>query len=678
MTDVQVPQINPEQLDAFGKMMFALYQTHITDRKAAEERWMQNLRQYRGIYDPEIKIPSDQSRAYPKLTRWKIIGTVARLMQMLFPQTEKNWGIKPSPMPDLSVAQLQEVLDKLVADKAQGGDPAQVVLADEEIEKAIVDFAKGKSERMSLKIDDDLQEMEFITLARKVVFSAALYNIGVLTGPLHVKKKARTWVRNQFTGRYEAVEVDKYKPLYEFMRVWDYYPDMTAQSLDKQDGTFERHILTRQQVQELADRPDFLADRINDWLRKHQEGNYKAQWWETVMRGEPKGDRTYATKEGRKYEAASYWGTVTGHNLRHAGVRIADADLGKSFQANVWTLEDTVIKARLAPLDDTKRHHVFVFEDDDLSLLGNGLADVLRDSQLAVCETARATLDNASVVGPMVEVNDDLLVPGQDTSIRKHKTWRREGEGAAAGYPAVRDISVNSHLNELSAVMQMFIDFADKESGLPPQSLGDVSGGGSEALRTQKNASMFLGAAALPIRDTVRNYDSFTISVITSLVKWNEKYDPNPSRDGDHDIIARGSTSLIAKEVLAGSLENFRAGVTPDEAPHLNVRGLLEARAKANDIPVEDVLLPKDVAEQNIKAQQEASQRTQQVTEAQIHAQVQELVTRAVKNIAAAHKDDASIENDAGRLLVEALASGDETRIKEQVANKPAPAKAAA
>ena len=672
----EIPVINEEQLNSFGTRLFALFGIHETDRKAAEDRWLKNMRQFRGIYDPEILalIDADKSKAYPKLTRKVVIGTVARLMQMLWPQTEKNYGVRNSPIPDLSQAQLQEVLDTLVNAKAQDGDPAQVQLADDEIEKAIVAFAKGRAEKMELKVDDDLQEMEFITLARRVVFSAVLYNVGVLAGPFNLKFKARKWQRNQFTGKYEALEVDKYKPLYEFRLVWDHYPDMTAKTLVAQDGAFDRHIMTRAQVEELIERPDFMGDRITAWLTQNAGGNYKPKWWETVIKGEPKSDQTYVSqKETRKYELLSYWGAVTGHELRAAGIEVDGAQLSKTFYANAWTIDNWVIKAKLSPFKgQVRQHHYFVFEEDDLSLLGNGQSDTMRDSQLSLGEVTRAALDNSSVVGPMAVVNDDHLAPGQDTSIRKHKTWHIEDMPSNAQITnAVANFTIDSHISELLALRQAILDFSSEESGLPPPSLGDVSQGGSEALRTQGGASMFLGAAALPVRDTVRNYDSFTMSVINSLVQWNRKFDPDPARDGDHTVIARGSTSLIAKEVLALSLDAVRQTVTPDEAPHIKTRKLLQMRLKARDVPLDEIMEDEDVANATIKRNAEMQQKTQQQQMALIEAQVHEALAKAVASIAKAHKDDAGIEQNAAALVLEAISAGHENAIKEKAANKP-------
>lgn len=657
------PVIDEAQLNNLGQRIFGMWPVYVSDRRMIEERWLRSLRQVRGIYDPEIQsmIPADRSRAYPKMTAWMVRGTIARLMQMLFPQTEKNYGVKASPLPDLTVEQLQQVLDQLVQTAAQGGDPSQVQLTDEMIEKGIREFAKGKADNMETKIDDDLQEMEFITLARKVVRSATIYNIGILEGPLHMLGKARTWQRDVNTGAYKAIEVDKYKPLFEFLPVWNYYPDLTATDIMKQDGAFTRLIMTRQEVEALGDRPDFLSDRINNYLKTNTSGNYKAQWWETLMKSEPKSAQaSIQRKESRKYEVLSYWGGATGLEIRSAGVTVKDSDLTKMFHANIWMIDNVVIKAKLAPLgEQIRHHHIFVFEDDDLSILGNGLCDTLRDTQLSLCETVRAVLDNASVIGPMAEINEDMLTPGQSRAISKHKTWLRESNGGQSdAIPAVRNINVDSHIGELLPLIQLFLGFGDKESGLPPASLGDTSQGGSEALRTQRNASMFLGAAALPVRDTVRNYDTFTISLISALVAWNQKYDPNPVRDGDHNIIARGSTSLIAKEVLAQSLEDFKAGLTPDEMPYIKTRELLMARSRANDIPIEDLMEDEDKAEQIIQQNAQIQQQAQQGQMDLVTAQVKEVLTRALEHEAKAQSEGAQVGITVFQTIIDAINSG--------------------
>lgn len=675
MPDLNPPVIDDAQLNKLGQRLFGVFGTYETDRRAIEERWLKNLRQYRGVYDPDVlgMIPADRSKAYPRMTAWTVKGTLARLMQIAFPQSEKNYGIKNSPMPDLSAEQLQQVLDTLVASK--GGDPSQVVLADEEIEKAIAAFAAGKAERMELKVDDDFQEMDYLSLARKVMRSAIVYGPGILKGPLHRKMKARAWSKNPFTGVYTAEEVEKRKPLFEFVPVWNYYPDLTAMSLDNQDGEFERLILSRTEVQALADRPDFLGDRIGKYLHNNEYGNYRARWFESQIKGEPKSAQAPVQgKESRKFEALSFWGNVTGREIRSAGIEVSDDKLGQMFHANVWMIDQVVIKAKLAPFGSEIRHyHQFIFEDDDLSIVGNGLPETLRDSQLSLAETVRAALDNMSVIGPMVEINTDMLAPGESYKISKHRSWLRESIGGQSdAIPAVRNITVDSHLTDLLRLVEVFLGFADKESGLPPPAMGDTSGGGSEALRTSKNASMFLGAAALPVRDTLRNFDIFTKSVVSADVAWNKKYDANPTRDGDHDVITRASTSLVAKEVLSQQLEIFRQGlVDPEDRANVKMRQLLIARMKANDLPM-DLLEDEDIAKENLAKQQQVMQAQAQGQQELVKAQVEEILSRAVEHIAKARSEDAGIQAGIVNSIIEALKVGDKTMAEHiKAANKP-------
>jgi hypothetical protein len=145
------------------------------------------------------------------------------------------------------------------------------------------------------------------------------------------------------------------------------------------------------------------------------------------------------------------------------------------------------------------------------------------------------------------------------------------------------------------------------------------------------------------------------MSVFSALVAWNKKYDANPDRDGDHNIIARGSTSLIAKEVLASSLAEFKASLTPDELPHIKVRELLKERAKANDIPVDDLMEDEEAANETIQRNAQQQQATQQAQMDLVAAQVKEVLTQALANEAKASADQASVGTTVLQTLIAAI-----------------------
>jgi hypothetical protein len=659
MADEQQPlQINVEKMTALGITLFSRFGQYQKDRRETEMQWLRNLRQFRGVYDPEIegRIPKDQSRAYPKITRTKVVGTVARLMEMLFPQTEKNWGISESPLPDLSEGDLQHVLDTLTAElQAAGGDTANI--PDDVIEKAIKEFAKEKAKRMEVEMDDQLDEIEYITLARRVIFSAVLYSAGLLKGPMVVSKKSRKWVKDSM-GKLKATVVEEFAPFYEFCSIWDFYPDLSAKTFKQMDGAFFRHIMSRNQVSELAQRPDFMKESILEYLRQNTSGNYKELHWETELR--TRGDRKNLTDlTGRKYESWEWWGFISGHELRACGVAVSDADLSKEHEANVWGIDGRIIKAKLNPHDAKIRpHHIFVYEEDDINLLGIGVPQVMRDSALAIGEATRMLLDNASVVcGPILELNQDLLVAGQSLDIHARKVFLREGTGADASQHAVREIPVNAHIVELRSIIELFMSFADTETALPPSALGDVTKGGSEALRTQGNLSMLMGAAALPIRDTVRNFDHFTTSFISSLYHWNMQFNDDESIKGDFAVIARGSTSLIAKEVRGVHLDQFSTTLTPDERIYISTKKMLMERMKVRDLPMdileEETVVNKKLAEQAAQAQSTAQQQSEM-----IRSEIRGNTAGAFKDFALALKANTSANVDTFRAIVEVIANG--------------------
>ena len=253
-----------EKLKALGQRLSKRFADYERDRKQAELRWAKNARQFLGVYDPETASLLDKTRsaAYPKLTRVKCVSMLSRLMNLLFPGTEKNWSVTNSPVPNLSEEDLNTVLEAIGAST----DP-NVPIEDKVIELAIVEFAKERSRNLELEIEDQLQELgggrqlDYVALSRKVLMSGIIYGMGVLKGPFARSQTQRTWVRGE-NGVLTAQTSTVLRPQYEFTPIWEYYPDMSAKYLHQMDGQFQRIVLARHQLRELADREDFFGDVI--------------------------------------------------------------------------------------------------------------------------------------------------------------------------------------------------------------------------------------------------------------------------------------------------------------------------------------------------------------------------------------------------------------------------------
>lgn len=671
-----VAVINPAELQQLGQNLSKLFEQYVSDRRVAELKWLRNLRQYLGIYDPDIEnqIGNQRSKAYPRITRVKCVSVLSRIMHLMFPGNERNWSLQASPAADMSpddvMAAIKEMMQRYMD---QGGQPPP--LSNEVVEEAVQTLAEKRAKKLSTFIDDQLQEIggnqtiDYIQLNRRVVASGIQYGIGVLKGPFVREAKATKWMLNPMTGQPQAVPSTQYKPLFEFLPIWDFYPDLSAKTLQSMDGYFTRVVMSRSQVRELADRVDFFGDMVRKFLKDNVSGNYKAQTFETELR--TLGVKTNVNDqkaETAKYEAIVWNGPVSGHFLRAAGVDVPDATVENDIEAEVWMIGTTVIKAVMNPwraLDtNVKTIHCFIFDEDDTSPVGNGLPNVMRDSQMSICAAVRMLLDNASATcGPNLEMNTDLLRADQDlTAVSAYKMWYREGMGAEAQYPAVRNITIDAHIDELMRMIDLFMKFADLESFVGPATGGDMEKGPSEPFRTAAGASMLRGDAALPFKDVIRNFDSFTQSVIYSLVQFNKKFNPDRTPEGDYNVIARGATSLISKEIRGVQLDGLAATLTPEDKQQINNRKLLEARLAARD--ADGVMLSEEEVRRNNAASSKSAQEMQDLQTEAMRAEIRKTLSDAFKNVAQGQKNSANADavavNSAMALMEGALNAGDD------------------
>lgn len=665
-----VKVIKSSELKALGDKLSTLFTQYVSDRRIAELRWTRNLRQYLGQYDPDIEknISQNRSHAYPRVTRIKCISVLSRIMSLMFPGNERNWELQASPSPDMDPGDIMQAINTLMTTRQQAGD--QSPITDDDVQSVVMELAQKRAEKLSVQIDDQLQELggdqslDHIALTRKVVHSGILYGLGVMRGPFVTSTQSVKWGIDVTNNMPAPKMQTQYKPTFEFLPVWDFYPDMSAKTLRNMDGYFIRLVMSRHQVRKLANRSDFFGDVIKKYLTgTGQQGNYKAQPFETELRVMGVKINVNEQKvETSKYEIIVWNGPVTGDYLRMAGVEVADDKLADDIDAEVWMIDGNVIKADMNPWrklgTEVKTIHTFLFDEDDTSPIGNGLPNVVRDSQMSIAAGARMLLDNASVVcGPNLELNTDLLRLDQDlSSVQAYKIWYREGLGLDAQQPAVKNIQIDSHIDELMKMIDLFMRFADMETFVGPATGGDMEKGPSEPMRTAAGASMIRGDAALPFKDIIRNFDSFTQSVITSLVWFNRKFNPKPEFSGDYNVIARGATSLIAKEVRGMQLDQLTATLQPEEKLHVDERKMVEQRFAVRDLS--GMLVSPAEADRRKQAQQAEAQKQAEQQQEMVAAEVRKTLAEAFKNVSQGQKNAASAEATQVQATLDILEKG--------------------
>jgi len=223
----------------------------------------------------------------------------------------------------------------------------------------------------------------------------------------------------------------------------------------------------------------------------------------------------------------------------------------------------------------------------------------------------------------------------------------------------VMPITFDSHISELLQGINTFMGFADKETFVSPAAGGDVEGVSGEALRTSSGASMIYGNAALPFKDIVRNFDQFTVSVIHALVEWNRIFSPDRDRlMGDVRPIARGATSLMAKEMRSYALDNLAQTLTEEERQWIKPKALLVERLKVRDLPVKELLEDDAVVEQR-QAQQSQQMQDQMRQQMQMFmAQLENLQADTMKALTQGQKNLDNADVVVFKALLEALKNG--------------------
>ena len=104
---------------------------------------------------------------------------------------------------------------------------------------------------------------------------------------------------------------------------------------------------------------------------------------------------------------------------------------------------------------------------------------------------------------------------------------------------------------------------------------------------------MLMGAAALSIKTVIKNIDDYLLKPLgNSLFHWNMQFNnERPVIQGDLDIKAQGTSSLMQKEVRSQRLMTFmQTASNPSLAPFVKWHTCLKEVAKSLDIDPDQLI----------------------------------------------------------------------------------------
>ena len=608
-----------ERLRVFGVRLQSKADDQVQQRYSIDERWLDDLRQFNGQYDKVTAATlaaSGGSKLFVNITRNKVNAAEARLIDILFPTDDRNWGIQPTPVPYLSKIAKDE-------DPVQNEDGSPFVtdkgvqVEKRDIAQGVIEEARERSNAMQDEIADQLTETNYNSVNRDMVHDAVLYGTGILKGPVILGKTRQKWsevVDDQGQVAQVIEIVEDLKPGAERVDPWDFFPDMQSRSIDDAEFIFQRHYMSKKALRDLADKPGFLRTQIAEVLKQDADNSHTATHLQEMqsMAG-------LSSYENGRFEVWEYHGSVEKEDLIAAGVEVDEDDVFTDYNGVVWFSEGRVIKAVINPADTGDMpYSVFNWEGDDTSVFGVGIPFLMRSSQKVLNATWRMLMDNAGLsVGPQTVINSQVVRPADGNwRLTPHKVWELTDKNGNVNN-VFGSFEINSHMTELIALFQYARQIADEETALPQIAQGEQG----SATDTASGMSMLMNSANTMLRRVVKNFDDdVTRPFIKRMYDWNMQFNPKEDVKGDFCIDARGTSSLLVKEQQAANLMNLmNIAASPLLEPLTNTAALYRKVVSSMQIEADEIVksteeieLETQKMQKQMEAQQQAMMQAQQ------------------------------------------------------------------
>jgi len=293
-----------------------------------------------------------------------------------------------------------------------------------------------------------------------------------------------------------------------------------------------------------------------------------------------------------RFEVLEYWGVMDKNLVEEAGIELPDdiKDELDEVQINAWVSNGYILRLVLNPFTPARvPFMVCPYEINPYQFFGVGVPENMDDAQTIMNGHARMAIDNLALAGNLVfDVDETMLVPGQDMTVYPGKIFRRQSGQTGQ---AIHGLRFPNTAPENLQMFDKFRQLADESTGIPSYSHGTT--GVMSTTRTASGMSMLMGASALNIKTVIKNVDDYLLKPLgESLFFWNMQFNQNiPEIQGDLDVNAMGTSSLMQKEVRSQRLMTFMQ-VSSNQflAPFIKWNNIIKEIAKSLDIDPEQVV----------------------------------------------------------------------------------------
>ena len=538
-------------------------------RLALEERWLLDTLQYQGKYDSKteanLQKNKGSSRVFVNMTRPKTKVQRARLVDTLLPEDETNWDIEPTPVARVERA---KELAKLEPQKI-GILGLQEINAGEQQRQEIEQRVRAMKQQMR----DQLAECEYPHVIRMAITQGCKLGNGVVKGPFASNRHIRTWSKHNPQKDHWAMKLtkaDALVPMFEWVDLWDFYPDMDAASMKDADFTFQLHHMSKTQLKRHGQSEYFDPEDVEFLLLQNPsykpiDGPNFIENLRIVRTLENLDD----TAELNRFPVFEYHGAIPFENFstlcrNFNKMGLVDAfqktdDPLKTVEGSIWFCSDRLLRFDIHPVDNGPLpYSVFRMDPTENTVIGSeGIPAMIRDPQSSLNAAWRMALENGGLQGVGMYLIDTLRVEPagdpNDYSIEPKKVWKvKTGLSANAADDPIRQVQIGGNPQALISLIEISRKHLDDESSLPLIAQGDP---GTGARQTAHGLTILQAAMNIQFKDAARGFDDdITIPNMGRLYEWNMKYSEDESIKGDMRCKARGSSVLLMNEILSQNI----------------------------------------------------------------------------------------------------------------------------
>ena len=519
------------------------------------------LRQVRGellaceTIDPDIDVNFN-------ITSPIVKGIVGLIRDVFSNSIETPFVVKSTPQPDLNEAMSRNVMAAVVEQLR-----SMPMMTPDMIEQAMAEqgqmlknaamqeqqkLANIAADRMNTLVQDRLRDADWLRQFGDFIYNFVVYPTAIIKTPAISVKPWKRWNGQRLVVEHKLVRgVENISP-------FDFYPAPNAQNVQDAEYVIELRKCSRSELVGYYTAPGFdqagikqvLTDKPSGYLEPREDGKDHNPEVDTDNYAIGLEDDAQGF-----YDCVGFYGSIRGELLEEFGIQVGDSDL--SYEAEIWTVNDIVIKAVLNPdITGQRPFYAASFEPIPGAFWGECPVTRLKDVQRVCTATIVGMVRNMGLSsGVLGEVESDRVIDDEDVNVILPNTIREVKsiigtQGRAYNFYTVPDIS-----GQLLNVFERFMQYGYETIGIPRVAFGSTENIGTLG-RTSGGVAMVLNQASKSVKFALRVLEENIIEpVVQSYIDYELMYSLDTTIKGDIRVHARGVSGIVEKETQESKLQ---------------------------------------------------------------------------------------------------------------------------